>query len=143
MIIVDADACPDIPYIIELAHRYNIAIKLISDITHDINYEYASVVTLSKDNQNVDMYIINNLKSEDILITQDIALAAIALKITNNVINTKGMIYSNDNIDELLFIRHLNQINRFIKKSTKHKKRTKEDTKNLLNSLENIIKKMV
>lgn len=136
MIVVDADATPDLEYIIEIAYRYNIDIILVSDNSHDFNYEYAKNISLSTGSQNADMYIINNLNKDDILITQDIPLASLALNVTKKVMNTKGLIYSDDNIDELLLIRHLNKMNDY---KHKIKKRNKIDTQKMLDTLISLI----
>lgn len=140
-IIVDADACPGISLITEVAKKYNIELILYADYTHNIVSDYAKVIVVSKGFQNVDTVISNDVKEWDILITQDFGLAVIGLSKKASVIHTKGMIYTNDNIDTLLFERHLNSK---LRKRGGHskgpKKRTKEDDIKLINSLESIIK---
>ncbi len=127
-IIVDADACPGVKLITDIAIKYNIKLTLYNDNTHNIESDYADVITLSKGFQSVDMVIANDIKNGDILIT--------------HVLHPKGMIYTNDNIDNLLYERHLNSK---LRKSGKHtkgpRKRTKEDDQNLVNSLEILINK--
>jgi len=139
-IIVDADACPGVNLITDIAIKYNIKLTLYNDNTHNIESNYADVVTLSKGFQSVDMVIANDIKKGDILVTQDFGLATIALSKQAYVVHPKGMIYTDDNIDNLLYERHLNSK---LRKSGKHtkgpKKRTKEDDQNLVNSLEILI----
>jgi uncharacterized protein YaiI (UPF0178 family) len=88
------------------------------------------------------MVIANDIKKGDILVTQDFGLATIALSKKAYVVHPKGMIYTDDNIDNLLYERHLNSK---LRKSGKHtkgpRKRTKEDDQNLINSLETLINK--
>ncbi len=139
-IIVDADACPGVKLITDIAIKYNIKLTLYNDNTHNIESDYADVITLSKGFQSVDMVIANDIKKGDILVTQDFGLATIALSKKAYVLHPKGMIYTNDNIDNLLYERHLNSK---LRKSGKHtkgpKKRTKEDDQNLIKALELII----
>lgn len=140
-IIIDADACPSIGEITALAKQNNIELLLYVDNTHNIENEYAKVIVLDKGFQSVDMAIINDIEKSDILVTQDFGLATLVLAKKVKVVHPKGMIYTDDNIDRLLFERHINNLNR---KQNIHmkgpKKRNKEDVINLLNSLNNLIK---
>lgn len=135
-IIVDADACPSINLITDVAKENNIELTLYSDETHFIKNEYAKIVTISKGYQSVDMTIINNIEANDILITQDYGLALLALSKDVKVIHPKGLIYTKENIDGLLFERYMNAKER---KNSNHvkgpKKRTKDDDTNLINSI--------
>lgn len=135
-IIVDADACPSINLITDVAKENNIELTLYSDETHFIKNEYAKIVTISKGYQSVDMTIINNIEANDILITQDYGLALLALSKDVKVIHPKGLIYTKENIDGLLFERYMNAKER---KNSNHvkgpKKRTKDDDNNLINSI--------
>lgn len=140
-IIVDADACPKIDLITSLAKKYNIKLFLYSDNTHNIKSDYAEVVILSKGYQSVDIAIANKLKKNDKLVTQDFGLATIALAKKSFVLSSKGMRYTDGNIDNLLYERYINSK---IRRSGSHtkgpKKRTKLDDENLLNELESLIK---
>lgn len=135
-IIVDADACPSINLITDVAKENNIELILYSDETHFIKNEYAKIITISKGYQSVDMAIINNIEANDILITQDYGLALLALSKDVKVIHPKGLIYTKENIDGLLFERYMNAKER---KNSNHvkgpKKRTKDDDTNLINSI--------
>lgn len=111
-IIVDADATPSINLITDIAYNYSILLILYVDTSHNIKNDYAIIKVCSKGFQSVDMAIINDIIKDDILITQDFGLATLALSRNSKVINPKGMIYNNDNIDRLNFERHLNGLNR-------------------------------
>ncbi|MDD2391943.1 MAG: DUF188 domain-containing protein [Bacilli bacterium] len=140
-ILVDADACPSIDLITELARKKRIELILYADTTHIISNDYAKVITLSKGFQSVDTFITNDIREKDILITQDFGLAVIALSKKANAIHPKGLIYTNDNINGLLFERHLNFKNRKTKIRTKNiKKRTKLDDLNLIKNLKKLLK---
>lgn len=140
-ILVDADACPSIELITELARKKRIELILYVDTAHIISNDYAKVITLSKGFQSVDTFITNDIREKDILITQDFGLAVIALSKNANAIHPKGLIYTNDNINGLLFERHLNFKNRKKKIRTKNiKKRTKLDDLSLIKNLKKLIK---
>ncbi len=139
-IIVDADACPSIELITETAKKYNIPLFLYTDTTHNLINSYATIKVLSKGFQSVDMAIINDIKENDILITQDYGLALLALQRKSKVIHPKGLIYTNNNIDQLLFEKYANSINRKMSNHIKGpKKRTKDDEDKLIENLEKTI----
>lgn len=141
-IIVDADATPNISLITKIAEENKIPLFLYCDDSHEINNDYAKIIVLSRGYQTVDTKISNDLKQNDILITQDYGLALIGLSKKSYVINPKGFYYTEDNINLLLFERQLNLINRKKKIKTKNmKKRTKEEDKKLRECLLKIIKK--
>lgn len=141
-IIVDADACPSINLITDLAIKNNLELLLYTDTTHNIQNDYAKVIVLTKGYQSVDMAISNDIKNGDVLITQDFGLACIALSKKSVVVHPKGMIYDDDNIEQLLLERHINTKNR---KQNKHvkglKKRIKEDDIKLIESINYLINK--
>ena len=139
-VLVDADACPSIDLITDTCIKYNVELILYADTTHNIVNNYAKVITISKGFQSVDMVIINEIKENDILVTQDYGLALLSLTKKAKVINPKGMIYTNDNIDKLLYEKYVNSK---LRKQSKHikgpKKRTAEDDDNLINNLIKLI----
>lgn len=60
--------------------------------------------------QAVDMAIINKAKKGDIVVTGDFGLASMALARKAYAISFNGMIFNEDNIDRLLFERHLSGV---------------------------------
>lgn len=140
-IIIDADACPNIFEITDFSKSNNIELILYADNTHNIVNDYAKVIIVDKGFQSVDMCIINDIKENDILVTQDFGLATLSLSKKVKVVHPKGMIYNNDNIDKLLFERYLNTLNRNRNIHLKGpKKRNKNDLEKLLISLRELIK---
>ena len=86
------------------------------------------------------MYIINEVKENDIVITQDYGVAALCLSKKAKVINPSGMVYTESNIDRLLADRHINAVLRKASKKIKNqRKRNKKDEVRFINSLEKII----
>lgn len=139
-IIVDADACPAINEIIEIADKYALEIHLFSDYAHNLDKFKANIHYVSTSSQNVDIHISNFLKSKDILITQDYGLACIGLSKKCYVINQNGLIYNEKNINNLLEQKYLATLNRKRNIKTKNiKKRTLQTNEAFLKNLIYII----
>ncbi|MEG0138947.1 MAG: DUF188 domain-containing protein, partial [Bacilli bacterium] len=136
-IIIDADACPNINEIIALGQKYHKETIIYADDSHIINQINATVIIVSAGSQNVDIKLLNDVIVNDVVITQDYGVAVIALGKKCHVINQNGIIYTNQNIDLMMEIRHLNQKSR---KQNKHvkgpKKRTNEIKQQFLKNLE-------
>ena len=141
-ILIDGDACPVIDITISIAKKYNIEVIILCDTSHNFNKEGAKTMVLPKGADSVDFAIINILQHDDIVITQDYGLAAMAINKASYVINQNGLIYSNDNIDRLLFNRHISKKARKSGHRIKGpRKRTKEDDINFKKILNEICKK--
>lgn len=127
-ILIDADGCPVVDIAINLGKKYNIKTVIMCDTSHIINKVGVETVTLSKGSDSVDFALVNKVSKDDIIITQDYGLAAMVLSKGGYPINQNGLIYSNENIDQLLFTRHLSKKIRNSGQRTKGpKKRTKDD----------------
>ncbi|MDD3453162.1 MAG: DUF188 domain-containing protein [Bacilli bacterium] len=142
-ILIDADACPSIDKITFLAKKNNLELILYFDCNHNIFNDYAKIKILSSSYQSVDIAIANDIKNNDLLITNDYGLALLAIAKQAKVVNHKGIIYDNENIDQLLFERHLNVKNRKQNiKTSNIKKRTTKDEQSLLMTIQTIIDKL-
>lgn len=108
-ILVDADACPVKDIIIKVAMDYNIEVMMFTDVCHLIDDGYSEVITVDKAKDAVDIALANKVSRGDIVVTQDYGVAAMALPKGAQAINQYGLVYTNDNIDKLLFERHLAQ----------------------------------
>lgn len=149
-IFVDADACPVKQVIINLASKYQLTAVFIFSISHSGNLkldkEYNNVELLMVDNvsQAADMAIINRVNSEDIVITGDFGLASIVLSKKATAMSHSGNLFNEDNIDKLLFERHLSSVIRKsggrVKGPAKRDKQEDDKFKNVLESV--ILKKM-
>ena len=143
-IIIDGDACPSIPIIENIAKKYEVNVLIFCDFNHYINSSYSEVRIVDSGFQSVDMHVVNNTCKNDIVISQDYGVAAMCLPKKAYVINPKGYIYSEENIDRLLEERHLSQkIRRGGGITPNPKKRNKDDEKRLENNLERIIREVV
>lgn len=141
-IIIDGDACPSISIIEKIAKENKIEVLIFCDINHYISSDYSTVKIVDSGFQNVDMYVINNTKEQDIVITQDYGLAAMCLPKGAKVLNPKGYIYTDKNIDRLLEERHLSQkIRRGGGRTPNPKKRSSDDEVRLVENLKKLIEK--
>lgn len=69
-------------------------------------YITVSKGTVSKGADSADFALVNMVQHSDIVITQDYGLAAMCLARNDVPISQNGIIFSDDNIDALLFARH-------------------------------------
>ncbi len=108
-ILVDADACPQaVRRIVEKACiREGIDLVFFTDTNHEISVEYGSVIIVDQGHDSVDLAIVNRLKVQDIVVTQDYGLASLALAKKARAIHPSGKIFDESNIDFLLMDRHL------------------------------------
>lgn len=139
-ILVDADACPG-RYIIEKAAiKNNLELIFYCDINHFINSDYGEVRYVDQWFQSVDIVLTNECRENDLIVTQDYGVAAMVLGKGAYAISPRGYIYNNENIDRLLFERHISsRIRRSGGKTSTFKKRTIEDDKRLYDNLIKLI----
>ncbi|GLC31424.1 YaiI/YqxD family protein [Clostridium omnivorum] len=139
-IIVDADACPGRQIIEDLGKEYGLEVIMYCDINHALFSDYSSIRYMDSGFQSVDMAIANEARVNDIVVTQDFGVAAMVLGKKAHAIGPKGFVYTNENIDKLLFERHIAQkIRRSGGKTSNPKKRTREDDERLHKNLEKLI----
>ena len=135
-ILVDADACPVKDIIVENAKKRNIPVIMVIDTSHEFSDGYSRVITVDKGQDSVDFVLMNLLTQHDIVVTQDFGLAALVLGKGAKAINQNGLLYTNENIDKLLFERFLGQkVRRAGGKTPNPKKRTQEDNRNFEQAL--------
>jgi len=108
-ILVDADACPVKKIIVNIAKSKNVKVIMLIDTSHEIDDGYSEVVIVDKARDSVDFALINQAEKGDIVVTQDYGVATMALAKGAIAINYDGIIYSDKNMDRLLFERHLAQ----------------------------------
>ncbi len=128
-IYVDADACPVKSIIEQVARENSIPVIMVIDTSHQLTSNYSKILQVSQGKDSVDLVLINHAKKGDIVVTQDYGVASLALGKGCKAIHQSGLIYTNDNIDQLLMERHMSAKSR---RNNKHhhgkiKKRTSED----------------
>ncbi len=108
-ILIDADGCPVVNETIKVAHKFNLESIIFCDTSHNFEQKNVKVVVVSKGVDAVDFAILNNIEKGDIVITQDYGLASLVLSRNSYAINQSGMVYTNENIDELLYSRYISK----------------------------------
>lgn len=128
-ILVDADACPVRDIIVSEAKAFNIPVIMVTDTSHIIDEKGFKVITVDKSSDSADFVIANMAQKGDISVTQDYGLATLLIAKGVYTVNQNGFIYTNENIDRMLFERHISKEQRRKKHRFKGgmKKRTKED----------------
>jgi uncharacterized protein YaiI (UPF0178 family) len=140
-ILVDADACPGKDIIEQLGKENGLEIIMYCDINHVLSSSYSTIKYMDSGFQSVDMAVANEAKEKDIVVTQDFGVAAMVLGKKAFAISPKGYIYTNDNIDKLLFERHISaKVRRGGGKTSNPKKRSREDDERLYANLFKLIK---
>lgn len=139
-IFIDADGCPVIGLTLKVAKKNHIPVTIVKNYAHEIHDDYAKIVTVDISTDSADYYIANHIKKQDLLITQDYGLAAMALARGAHCINQNGHVITNENILSHLSRRHTHQKMRKEKRIyTKIKKRTSEDDQSFTSSLKTLL----
>ena len=141
-IYVDADACPVIPIVEQVAEKNNIAVTLLCDTNHVLDSDYSEVKIIGAGADAVDFALINLCRKNDIVVTQDYGVAAMALGKGAYAIHQSGKWYTDENIDQMLMERHLSKKARRVsgKNHLKGpKKRTEEDDVRFQRSFEKLV----
>lgn len=141
-ILIDADACPVTSIAINIAIEKEIDVVVLCDTSHILSSEYAEVIVVGQGSDAVDFALLNLTKKNDIVVTQDYGVAAMVLGKGAHPIHQSGRWYTNENIDQMLFERHLSKKAR--RGSAKFrgkgpKKRTQEDDIRFEESLRKLI----
>lgn len=141
-IFVDADACPVVDIVEDIATKYNISVTLLCDTNHVLTSDYSEVIVVGAGADAVDYKLISICHRGDIVVTQDYGVAAMALGKGAFAIHQSGKWYTNENIDQMLMERHLNKKARRAS-SRNHikgpRKRTDEDDQRFAESFEKLL----
>ena len=108
-IFVDADACPVVGIVEELAEQYNIPVTLLCDTNHVLYSDYSQVIIVGAGADAVDYKLISLCHKGDIVVSQDYGVAAMALSKGAYAIHQSGRWYTDENIDQMLMERHINK----------------------------------
>ena len=92
-ILIDGDGFPNISEIVNLAEKYNVLVIIYVDTSHLIESSYAKVITVDKSDNSVDLFIQNEVKRNDLVLTQDYGVALISLFKGAKTINQYGYFY--------------------------------------------------
>ena len=81
---------------------------MLTDTSHVLREDYAAVVTVEKGRDSVDFKLVTLCGAGDVVVTQDYGVAAMALGRGARCLNQNGLLYTNGNIEQLLYTRHEN-----------------------------------
>lgn len=143
-IFVDADACPVVDIVEDIASEYKLEVTLLCDTNHVLMSDYSEVIVVGAGADAVDYKLISICHRGDIVVTQDYGVAAMALGKGAFAIHQSGKWYTNENIDQMLMERNLNKKARRAS-SRNHikgpRKRTEEDDQRFAESFEKLLRK--
>ena len=144
-ILVDADACPVVKIVEQVARENDIEVILLCDTNHVLTSDYSEVKVIGAGADAVDFALVNQCEKGDIVVTQDYGVAAMILGKGAYGIHQSGKWYTNENIDQMLMERHMAKKAR--RASSKHHmkgpaKRTEEDDIRFRESFEKLIMKV-
>lgn len=127
-IIIDADACPVVDITLDIARSRFIECVLVCDNAHFMERQGAVTITVDKGADSADIKIANTVEKGDTVVTQDYGLAALCLGKGARALNQNGLIFTNENIENLLYSRFASKKARLSGVRTKGpKKRTAEN----------------
>ena len=78
-IFVDADACPVVGIVEEIAEKYSIPATLLCDTNHVLYSDYSEVIVVGAGADAVDYKLISICHKGDVVVSQDYGVAAMAL----------------------------------------------------------------
>ena len=107
---IDADACPVTRDAISIASGRGVPVTLVGNSTQNFD-RYTSrkgveAITVSSGRDAADFAIVERLSPDDVVVTQDIGLAAMVLGRGAQAISPRGRVYSKATIDLDLEVRH-------------------------------------
>lgn len=142
-IFVDADACPVVGIVENIAEKYKVLVTLLCDTNHVLQSDYSEVIVVGAGTDAVDYKLISLCHKGDIVVSQDYGVAAMALGKKAYAIHQSGKWYTDANIDQMLMERHLNKKARRSSRKNHVKgprKRTVEDDERFAQSFEKMVR---
>lgn len=137
--IIDADSCPVVESIIQIAKKANLSVIIVKSFAHYSLAELPShvqTIYVDSDAEAADYKIVEQTKKDDIIITQDYGLASLILNKDAYVFHHKGFQYTNENIQSMLDSRYLSAMQRKSGQRTRGPKPfTKADEQTFINLL--------
>lgn len=143
-ILIDADGCPVVDITVRIAKEAGTECVILCDTSHEFHKDGIQTVVVEKGADSVDFKIVNLVSKGDIVVTQDYGLAAMCLARQAVPISQNGLVFTDKNIDQLLFTRYVSKKIRNAGGRMKGpSKRTSEQDKAFEGALRNLINKEV
>jgi uncharacterized protein YaiI (UPF0178 family) len=113
---VDADACPVTREAISIAHSRGVPVRLVANTTQNLarfaGRPGVEMIHVSGGRDAADFAIVQELDPRDVVVTQDIGLASMALGRGALAVSPRGHTFSVVTIDAELHVRHAEQRHR-------------------------------
>jgi uncharacterized protein YaiI (UPF0178 family) len=107
-IFVDADACPVKHEVFRVANRYGLNVTLVSNSWMRIPANKLIILKIVSDEFDAaDDWIVENIHSDDIVITADIPLASRCLQKGARILGPTGKVFTENNIGQAIATRNL------------------------------------
>lgn len=108
-IFIDADGCPVVDITVRIAKKHSLECYIICDTAHEFKKDGATTVVVEKGADSVDFKLVNLVGAGDIVVTQDYGLAAMCLARKAVPLSQNGLVFTDKNIEELLFSRYVSK----------------------------------
>jgi uncharacterized protein YaiI (UPF0178 family) len=129
-VFVDADACPVKEEIITLCELYKTKVTFVASFRNMTDkFSQVKWIWVDPGRDSADIAIMNHIKANDIVITDAIGLSAGCLGKGASVMNSRGGIIDNHNIEMLLDSRHISAVERRAGNRTKGPKKLQKEDK--------------
>lgn len=122
---IDADACPVTREAMDEARRAGIPCVVCGDSGHNLFKHvrpsdptepadgfWVSILQVEQGRDAADFAIVSELDAGDVVVTQDMGLASMALGRGASAIGVRGHLYDRRTIDTLMMVRHAEQVER-------------------------------
>ncbi|GGH85004.1 uncharacterized protein YaiI (UPF0178 family) [Pullulanibacillus pueri] len=116
---VDADACPVKDEISEVASAYNIEVTYVASYNHYSNQKKGHWIMVDPDREAADLYIVNHVRTGDVVVTWDMGLAGLLTNRGVYVLTPNGKEIVEEDMAEILHFRYLAKIERMAHRHTK------------------------
>ena len=116
---IDADACPVTREALDCARKAHLPVVIVGDSGHNLLRHvrtndpteprdgfWVSTLQVEQGQDSADFAIICQLEPGDVVVTQDMGLASMALGRDAHAIGVRGEVYDKRTIDALLLVRH-------------------------------------
>lgn len=108
-ILLDADGSPVREITEKLSKKYGAKLILVKNYTQNFSSNYGEVISVDISKEAADLYIANRANKGDLVITNDRGLSSLGLAKDAKVMDFQGNFIDDNNIMELLEIRHFNR----------------------------------
>ncbi len=142
---IDADACPVKDEAVKVAVRHNLPIIFVANSWMRLDdHPLVQRIIVEEGADAADDWIYDQVQEDDIVVTNDIPLAARVMEKSATALRPNGKPFTPDNISMALAMRELNQELRETGVIKGHNPAfTKTDKSNFLQELENLIQRLM